>query len=167
MSDLAERIERLEHIEQIKTLKYRYWRACDNKDPRGFREAFIDRGAVIDYGPLGSFDDADGIAAVYEAIALRKNGDTHVILDMHHGMHPDIRITGPGAAEGRWTLRFRQLNLTERTETVSSIEYFDTYAVEDGRWKIASCKAAQLWSMTTPLGDDVVVTESLPISDDD
>ena len=102
---LEQRIARLEAIEEIKALKYRYWRACDGKDPEGFRAAFIAKGAFIDFGPLGSFDDADGIAEVYSAIAPQKDQDRHLTLDLHHGVHPDIRITGDAGATGKRQLR--------------------------------------------------------------
>src|SRR5699024_8720833 len=58
---LEARLDALEAKEAIIALKHRYLRACDAKDAESFRSAFIDRGAVIDYGPLGRFDDADGI----------------------------------------------------------------------------------------------------------
>ena len=92
-STLAQRIARLEAIEAIKALKYRYWRACDGKDPAGFRAAFVASGAAIDFGRLGAFDDADPLTEIYRAIALRKTDGKHQILDMHHGLHPDIRVT--------------------------------------------------------------------------
>lgn len=158
---LEQRIARMEAVEQIKALKYRYWRACDGKDPVGFRSAFVAVGAAIDFGPLGSFDDADPITDIYTKIALRKQDGKHLILDMHHGLHPDIVLTSDTTASGSWTLRFRQLNLVERTEKVAAIEYDDRYLVEDGVWKIAACTATDLWSITRPLGDDVIVSDNL------
>jgi hypothetical protein len=32
-----------------------------------------------------------------------------VVLDMHHGMHPEIEILSETGARGSWTLRFRQV----------------------------------------------------------
>lgn len=158
---LDERIARIEAVEAIKVLKYRYFRACDAKDPKGFRAAFIDKGAIIDYGVMGSFDDADGIAAVFENIALRKVDGKHLILDMHHGIHPDIRITGDGAAEGNWTLRFRQINLHDMTEKVAAVEYADEYVVENGQWKISKCVSTELWSIGQPLPAGFTITDNL------
>ncbi|MFA1558936.1 nuclear transport factor 2 family protein [Actinomadura chokoriensis] len=158
--DLAERIARLEAIEDIKALKHRYLRACDAKDPGEFRACFIASGASIDYGRLGSFDDADGIARVFERIALQQVDGKNVILDMHHAMHPDITVHSATGASGRWTLKFRQVNLLDGTETVTTGEYDDEYVIEDGRWKMSKCHFNRYWSITRPIGDDCRVDQA-------
>lgn len=151
-ADLAARVAALEAVEEIKRLKYRYLRACDRKEPEKFRECFVASGAVLDYGEkIGQFRDADGIRAVFEAIALKKVDGKHVVLDMHHAVHPDIRLTSATTAEGEWSLRFRQVNTEHGTETVGAIEYSDSYEVEDGAWRIRRCEVRELWTMTTPL----------------
>lgn len=160
---LGQRVARLEAVQQITALKHRYLRACDNKDVVGFRDAFIRQGAAIDFGPMGTYSDADGIAEVYAQIALRKNGDGHAVLDMHHAVHPDIELTGEGAARGRWSLRFRQIDLSASTETISAMEYLDRYVVEDGQWRIAYSRSMPLWSVTRPLGEVVALTDNMPI----
>ncbi|WP_328398062.1 nuclear transport factor 2 family protein [Nocardia sp. NBC_00416] len=157
-ADLAQRVARLEAVEAIKALKHRYLRACDAKDPKAFRECFVAAGAAVDYGVLGSFD-ADGMAAVFEKIALHKVDGKNVILDMHHGTHPDITVHDDEHASGRWTLKFRQVNLIEQTETVMTGEYDDEYRVEDDRWKIAACRFRQNWSITRPVDDTCRVAQ--------
>jgi hypothetical protein len=159
---LEERISALEAVEEIKRLKYRYLRACDRKEPEQFRSCFVASGAVLDYGEkIGAFRDADGIRAVFEAIALKKVDDAYVVFDMHHAVHPDIRLTGPGTAEGEWSLRFRQVNTERSTETVGAVEYSDTYVVEAGEWRIQRCEVRELWTMTMPLPEGTRVRGTL------
>lgn len=161
MTTVEERLARLEAIEQIKALKYRYLRACDAKRPEDFRNCFIAKGAIVDYGPrIGKFEDADGIAAVFSHIALKRVDDKVVILDMHHAMHPVIDVLSETEATGAWTLRFRQVDLEAGVERVSAIEYADRYVVEDGEWRIARCEVTVLWTIVKPLPDGVEITES-------
>ena len=149
---IEERLAALEAIEQIKQLKHRYLRACDRKQPEVFRDCFVAHGAELDYGEkIGTFRDADGIAAVFSAIALEQVEGRHVVLDMHHAVHPDIHLTGPTTAEGEWSLRFRQVNTRHRTETLGAVEYSDSYEVEDGQWRIRRSEVRELWTMTAPL----------------
>ncbi|MFF4235974.1 nuclear transport factor 2 family protein [Actinomadura geliboluensis] len=157
--DLAARVARLEAVEAIKALKHRYLRACDAKDPAEFRACFIASGASIDYGRLGAFDDADGIAQVFERIALQKIDGRNAILDMHHALHPDITVHSETSASGRWTLKFRQVNLFDNTETVATGEYDDEYVIEDGRWKMSKCHFHRSWSITRPIGPDCRVDQ--------
>lgn len=162
-STLEDRIAALEAVEAIKALKYRYVRACDAKDPAVFRSCFVRHGAVLDYGPrIGRYDDAEGIVEVFRKVALNKVDGRYVVYDMHHALHPDIRITGPGEAEGSWTLRFRQVDILEGVERVSAIEYADRYVVEDGAWRIASCQVSVLWTLAQPLAAGYEITSTLP-----
>lgn len=150
---------RLEAIERIKELKYGYFRACDGKDPAGFRACFVEEGSEVDYGPLGT-TDADGMCAVFRRFALHTDAEgNHTVLDMHHGMHPVITLLDPERATGRWTLRFRSLNLTDRTETVLAGEYEDTYVLEDGVWKIRRSAFRTNWRITRSLPEDARIDQ--------
>ncbi|GEE02269.1 bile-acid 7-alpha-dehydratase [Gordonia spumicola] len=159
MDTTSAQIATLTAISDITALKHDYWRACDEKDVDGFRDSFIASGAVIDYGPLGSFDDAAPMVAIFERVALAKVDGRYAVLDMHTGGHPHITVTGPDTARGRWSLRFRQIDTVGRTETVSTGVYDDEYLREDGVWRMSVCRFTQHWSVRRPLGDDAVVTE--------
>lgn len=159
---LEKRIARLEAIEEIRRLKHRYLRACDSKEPDTFRDCFVTVGASIDYGPrIGRFEDAEGIVEVYRRVALEKVDGHYNVLDMHHAIHDDIRIVSPTEATGAWTLRFRQVDRRAGTERVSAIEYDDRYEVQDGQWRIRSCRVRILWTISKPLPDGHEVLETL------
>lgn len=158
--------------EAIEQLKYRYWRACDAKDPAGFRDCFVATGGQLDFGPLGR-TDPDTMVGIFKQIALATASDGGPrILDMHHGFMPSINVedpssgdsgTGAGAeageptrATGTWTLQFRQIDREKGTETLSTGEYSDVYVVEDGRWVMAECLFTPGWSVTRDLADATI-----------
>ena len=149
--------EEIRAREAIEQLKYRYWRACDAKDPEGFRSCFVSTGGVLDFGPLGR-TDPDTMVGIFRQIALATASDGGPrILDMHHGFMPSITIEsgGPGSpprrATGTWTLQFRQIDREKGTETLSTGEYADVYVIEDGRWVMAECLFTPGWSVTREL----------------
>lgn len=152
----------------IEQLKYRYWRACDAKDPDGFRSCFVATGGVLDFGPLGR-TDPDTMVGIFRQIALATAADGGPrILDMHHGFMPSITVEAdgpsspPSRATGTWTLQFRQIDRAKGTETLSTGEYSDVYVVEgdgieDDRWVMAECLFTPGWSITRTL-DEATVT---------
>jgi hypothetical protein len=161
---VEQQLSELDAIESIKSLKHRYLRACDAKDAKTFRACFIAHGAIMDYGVLGKHEDADPVAEIFRTVALRKESDSYLILEMHHAFHPEITLLDETHAEGTWTLAFRRLDLSARTETVASMEYEDKYVVEDGEWKIAFCRSIPMWSMTRPLDDSTEITQGWGLS---
>ena len=166
---LEERLPVLEAVEAVKQLKYRYWRACDDKDPVVFRECFVDD-AKLDYGALGSFDSPEPILQAFVAIALEVADGTYVIRDSHHGYQPTIDISGATSASptatGLWAFRIRQVNLRDGTESVSAGEYRDEYVVRDGEWKIKSSAFRSIWSIRRPFGEETIVAGEMPPAGD-
>ncbi|MGW1680883.1 nuclear transport factor 2 family protein [Saccharopolyspora sp. NPDC002376] len=149
--DLARRVARLEAIQQIERLKYRYWRACDSKDPDAFRECFVRDGAEIDYGPLGGFEGREKLVELYSHLALRRDGDRWLYNDIHQGVHPDIELVDAGTAVGSWTFWFMRVNLVDGVIEQNSLEYRDRYVVEDGEWKIQRSQVIPLTGVTFPI----------------
>ena len=148
---------------EIEQLKYRYWRACDAKDPQGFRACFVRTGGEVDFGPLGR-TDPDAMVDIFRSIALATAPDGGPrVLDMHHGFMPVIEVESTGRACGRWTLHFRQVDRVAGTETVSTGEYRDVYVVEDGRWVMQRCLFDPGWSITRPLGEATVGLPAEPV----
>ena len=162
IDELARRLARLEAVEQIERLKYRYLRACDRKDPESMRQCFVRDGAEIDYGPLGTFEGRDQLVDLYTRLALRREDGTWLYHDIHQGHHPEIDVTGEGKATGRWTLSFMRVNLENRVIEQASIEYVDSYELEDGAWKIRASKVTPLTSFSVPIPEAARVSAGVP-----
>lgn len=155
-TELAARLARLEDLEAIRTLKHRYLQAADSKDMETFRASFVED-AVCDYGPLGRFEGREALVEMFASVALKKTDDgAYAVWDMHHAGHPVITVDGDEAT-GTWSLRFRQVDTVNRSETVSGIAYDDTYRRVDGEWRIATSAIRMLWGMVRPLPEDTLV----------
>lgn len=162
-ADLLRRVARLEAINEIEQLKYRYWRACDRKDPDTFRDCFVKHGADIDYGVVGKFSDREPLVQVFSQIALAREGENWLVHDVHHGKHPSIAFIDERTATGEWTLWFMQVNNKDKTVTQLSMEYRDTYVIEDGAWKIAKSYVTPMTSLSYPLSP-AAFTGSIPVA---
>ena len=129
--DLASRVQALEDIECIKRLKARWWFACDTRDIQGMRACYDENNFLIDFGFIGEFTDMDAFISVFKSLACHP---THV--DMHHGTAPEIEMTGPDTAKGRWRMRFQLLETEQQQVQLMSGYYEDEYARVDGEWKM-------------------------------
>ncbi|MGH8447087.1 MAG: nuclear transport factor 2 family protein [Solimonas sp.] len=151
VADLLRRVQRLEAIREIEQLKYRYWRACDRKDPETFRDCFISKGADIDYGIIGKFKDREPLVQIFTQVALAKTEQgAWLVHDVHHGKHPTIEFVDERTANGQWTLWFMQVNNKDKTVTQLSMDYDDVYVVEDGRWKMAKSHVTPMTTLCFP-----------------
>nr|WP_228830246.1 hypothetical protein [Nocardia beijingensis] len=66
---------------------------------------------------------------------------------------PGITLTSPSTALGRWTLKFRRVNLLDRAETRMTGEF-----VDDGAWRMSASTLTERWRLRRPLGpEDAVV----------
>lgn len=162
MSELLHRVQRLEAIHDIEQLKYRYWRACDRKDPDSFRECFVKHGADIDYGPVGRFHDREPLVQVFTQFALARHGEGWLVHDVHHGKHPSITVIDDTHASGEWTLWFMQINQQDRSVTQLSMDYHDSYVIEDGVWKIARSHVVPMTTLRVPM-PEAGFTSSIPL----
>lgn len=130
-AELARRVQALEDIEAIRGLKARYLFCCDRKDPKGMRACFADGPVDIDYGVVGRFDTADALVKVFVEIGCHDH-----MVEMHHGVNPQIEILGAGRARGTWGLHYFLINTKDRTLTQLAGYYNDEYGKTGGQWKI-------------------------------
>jgi hypothetical protein len=132
---LETRLRRLEDLEAIRALKSRYFFCCDRKDPQGMRACFADGKVLIDYGAMGSFDNADAVVQLFRDIGCHEH-----MVEMHHGANPQIELTGADSAAGTWSLHYFLINTEQKSLTQLAGYYEDEYRRVGGAWKIAKTR---------------------------
>jgi len=148
MAALEARLTRLEDIDAIHQLKAHYFFCCDQKDPEGMRACFADGEVSIDYGSIGVFQDRDQLVAVFERLGCHAH-----IVDIHHGVNPQITILDDGHARGSWGLHFQQIDTLKKTVTQLAAYYEDEYRKIDGEWKISKTRCNVTSTLVTAITD--------------
>lgn len=133
--NVEQRLARLEAIEDIKQLKYRYFYACDTKQPDLVSECFSPGEIELHYGRIGEFDSREQMVEVFTELACNEH-----IVEMHHGQNPRIEIQGQNNAAGQWGLYYFLIDTRRQTVTQLAGFYDDAYVQIDGQWKI--CKSS-------------------------
>ena len=132
---IEQRLQALEDAEAIRTLKARYLFACDRKDPKGMRACFPDGKVHIDYGAVGTFDNADALVGLYEQVACHD-----YMVEMHHGANPQIEVLDAARARGTWSLHYFLINTQTRSITQLAGYYEDEYVKQGSGWKMSSTR---------------------------
>jgi hypothetical protein len=147
--------EDLVEYEQIKRLKYRYVRCLDLKLFDEIRTCFIET-ATASYG--GGAYTYDGLDAIVEFLSTSM-GSTKM-LTSHKVHHPEIELTGPGTATGRWALD-DVVVLVDLGMTVRGAAYYeDDYVKVDGDWRIKHTGYKRVYEELAPRPSDVTLTAS-------
>lgn len=152
--DLQRRVQRLEDIEAIRALKARYLFCCDRKDPKGMRACFADGKVHIDYGAVGTFDNADALAKIFTDIACHD-----YMVEMHHGMNPQIEIIDDARAKGTWSLHYFLINTQTKGLTQLAGYYEDEYLKLNGAWKIIRTKFVATSTLAMDLSEGLAKTQ--------
>lgn len=121
--------ERLAEMEAIKRLKYRYLRCVDTKNWEELAGCFVPE-ATTNYGGKYRHNGVDAIMAF-----MRKYNPPEVIT-MHQVHHPEIELTGAGAARATWALQDYVISLPGDWSVHGTALYEDEYVKLDGEWKI-------------------------------
>lgn len=151
IDELSARLQWLEDREAIRALKSRYLAMCDAKDPAGMRACFADGPVHIDYGVVGRFDNADALVEVFKAIGCHPH-----MVEMHHGVNPQIERLGPERARGSWGLHYQLINTRDNTLTQLGAYYDDVYERRAGEWRIVSTRCVVTSTLVLQLGEDGV-----------
>lgn len=109
--------------------------ACDLKQVEVIADCFADGEVLIDYGPLGVFRDRERFVALYRELACHER-----VIDLHHGVNPEIELLNEDEARGRWALWYFNLDGESGATRQLGGFYQDRYRRVAGDWKIvASC----------------------------
>lgn len=146
--DLEQRVLALEASEDIRTLKARYLASCDAKQPHQVRACFADGPVAIDYGAVGRFECADDLVAVYRQIACHPH-----MLEMHHGVNPQLKVLDAGNARGEWDAHYQLINTQDMTLTQLGGHYWDEYRRTGQGWKISATRFEVHSALVVELGD--------------
>lgn len=128
---LEQRIARLEALEAIRELKHRYLNACDLKDVAAIRACFAQGPVLIDYGPLGVFNDREPFLALYSKLACVPR-----VIDLHHAANPQIDYHDLDNAQARWALHYQNRDAETGVTRQLGGFYQDRYRREAGQWCI-------------------------------
>src|SRR6266513_677403 len=124
--------EDLVEIELIKRLKYRYARCLDLKLWDDIAECFTPDAVAAYSGGGYTFEGRDAIVEF-----LRRSMGSETFHSSHKMHHPEIEITGPGAARAVWALDDVVID-TQWEITIRGCSFYDDeYVRRDGAWRIA------------------------------
>lgn len=135
IDQLETRLRKLEDVEAIRRLKARYLACCDLKDPQGMRDCFASGLVRIDYGEIGVFENRDQLAVIFEQLGCHPH-----IVEMHHGVNPQIDVLDETQARGTWGLHYQMINTCSCVITQLGAHYEDEYRKIDGHWKISATR---------------------------
>lgn len=159
---IESRIATILAVEQIKRLKSRYFQAVDEKDYASIAALFT-AGAVVDFSGepqyhIGHHGVTDGEvdAGSWRVIGGIEAGRVIAtavqdVVTVHQGHDPQIVVTGPSTAHGRWTLH-DILEFPEETMHGYG-HYLEEYELHDGEWLMSSLRLTRLrvaWTPTLP-----------------
>ncbi len=153
MASPEQRIQALEDAEAIRSLKARYLFACDRKDPKTMRACFADGEVHIDYGAIGTFDNADTLVGLYAQIACHD-----YMVEMHHGANPQIEVLDASRARGTWSLHYFLINTQVKSITQLAGYYEDEYVKTAAGWKISSTRFVATSTLALDYTDAVAKT---------
>lgn len=130
-STLDQRIQQLEAQQDILDLKFRYFNACDEKQPGEILECFSEGDIDINFGHIGSFNRREDFVALYTKLACHDN-----IVDMHHAQNPIVTLLSDSHAKAKVALRFHSIDTAAKTSIQLGGHYMDEFRKENDQWRI-------------------------------
>ncbi len=147
--------EDLVEIEAIKQLKYRYARLLDTKDFDALSDLFVDEATASYSGGQLSYDGRDAIIGF-----LRSALGSTSMLTSHLVGQPEIELTGPDSATGRWALQDMVIVVGQSVEIRGTAFYEDRYVKRDGTWKFEHTGYRRVYEEMGPRPPELAITAS-------
>jgi hypothetical protein len=138
-------------------LKARYFRTVDTKDWKGFRAVFTED---VQIGPLENGLPEHLLAlrpagtrnsvgkAGLDGFMARLEATMASVISTHHGHQPEIRLIGPGEAEGIWAMEDVLVWPDAGYRFRGTGHYWETYRKVAGQWRISSIRLTRIYAYT-------------------
>ena len=138
-------------MEEIRQLKYRYFRALDNKQWELFADTLADD-IRADYGTKAMGKPLHFTSRQEVVDYMTEHTDTSVVT-MHVAQHPEITVDGE-TASASWGFEDTVIHTGYNLLIRGAGYYQDSYRRDDdGRWRITSTSYERLYETMTSLED--------------
>lgn len=129
MATLEDRIRKLEDRAEIQDLVARYFKVTDDDDELALADCFTHDARFVARG----FDGGSGREKV---MSFLKAARSNMQQTVHTPNYVHIGFKGENAAEGT-TMAHLEIGMAGTT-VYAAVRYLDTFAREEGKWRIAS-----------------------------
>ncbi len=155
--------DQLWQLELIKQLKYRYIRAMDTHDWPLMARCFTEDAIFVPYNGTYEKHGRAEIVGFFDQVV------NSTMVSSHSVTHPEIVLTSPTTAHGRWRLE-DTIYFTESNPGVQSMEvtgkqllrgaayYYDEYELHPEGWEISHLRSVRIFTHLEPIPDGAQVT---------
>ena len=129
---IIQRIKAIQSIYEIKELKFKYWNACDSKEPIKILECFCPDNVHIDFEDFGIFSSAKDMVMKYEINSCHDH-----LIEQHSGKNPILKFLSNKKAEGFWSLFYSLIDIKKGISLNITGTYKDLYIKDEhNQWLI-------------------------------
>jgi len=120
--DISERIESIHSVTAIKNLKFKYWNACDLKQPVEILNCFCADDVYINFEDFGIFSSAQAMVKNYELNSCHDH-----LIEQHAGKNEIINLLSSNEASGFWSLSYNLIDTLKNINLHITGTYEDIY----------------------------------------
>tara|TARA_B100001173_G_C16002959_1_gene554267 strand:+ start:394 stop:876 length:483 start_codon:yes stop_codon:yes gene_type:complete len=130
--NIIERIQSIQAISTINNLKFRYWNACDSKNPADILSCFCVDDVYINFEDFGIFSSARAMVKKYELNSCHDH-----LIEQHAGKNQIIKLLSTNKASGFWSLSYSLIDTLKNINLYITGTYEDIYVRdESNNWLI-------------------------------